>query len=462
MITAKGLEKHEQQLAERLNGVLRAKAARNALRAAYMDGKHVLRNLPPTAPPYLRNLNAVLGWPGKAVELLARRVRLEGFALPDDDVDAWGLNEVLRDNNYVAESAQGRLASLVHSTAFEVVTKGGPGEPAALISRVTALDGTGDWNPRTRKLDNFLWVHERQGEVVTEFSLFYGDQMVTVTADGAVERQQVLVPVPVQHLPYKPRIERPFGTSRISRAVMSLTDSAVRTIIRSEGTGDFYGAPWFMIFGPDEDAFSKNSWQMIMDRVNAIPDNTDPDVLNQRAEVKQFAQADQSPHVAQLQVWAGLFAGETNIPVSSLGVGMSQANPHSADSYLASREDLIAEAEDAAATWSSAHRQTALWAWQIAYNEKRIPDELKGLEPLWRDPRYTSRAAAADAAIKLVTAFPWMAESDAVVETLGFDRVTTERLRAEKRRAQGRSMLDQIRERAAQVEPRADELTDGD
>jgi len=227
---------------------------------------------------------------------------------------------------------------------------------------------------------------------------------------------------------------------------MSLTDSALRTVIRSEGTADFYGAPWFMIFGPDEDAFSKGAWQMLFDRVNAIPDNTDHEVANQRADVKQFTQASQSPHVEQLQVWAGLFAGETNIPVSSLDVGLSQANPTSADSYLASREDLIAEAEDAATTWTSAHRRAVLWAWQIANREPEVPDELAGFTPIWRDQRYTSRAAAADATLKTVQSFPWMAESDAVLETLGFDPAMTERLLADKRRAGGGSVLARLQE----------------
>ena len=441
-----GFADDEQALARRLEQVLVRKSTRNLLRSAYMDGKHALHRLPATSPPYLRELAIVLGWPAKAVELLARRIRLEGFALPDGgELSEWGLDSILRDNRYMAESGQGRVSALAHSVAFEVVTRGHEGEPDAIISRVTAMDGTGDWNPRTRRLDTFLWVQERDEKEITAFTLFYGDQIVAVR-DGKVVGRGVSTPgcPPVAPLPYKPRLDRPFGSSRISRPVMSITDSAVRTIIRSEGTADFYGAPWFMIFGPGEDAFSKNSWQMLFDRINAIPDNTDPDITNQRADVKQFTQASQAPHVDQLQVWAGLFAGETNIPVSSLGVGMSQANPTSSESYHASREDLIAEAEDAQDQWSNAHAQSVLWAWQIANGEKTVPAELAGLEPIWRDARHLTRAASADATLKNVQAFPWMAESDAVVETLGLDRSMTQRLLADKRRAGGGSVLAQL------------------
>src|SRR5690606_1869076 len=233
----------------------------------------------------------------------------------------------------------------------------------------------------------------------------------------------------------KPRLNRPFGSSRISRAVMSLTDSAVRTVLRSEGTADFYGVPWFVIFGPDESAFEQGSWQMLMNRINAIPDNED--AATPRADVEQFTQGDQRPHVEQLQTWAGLFAGETNIPVSSLGVGLSQANPTSADSYVASREDLIAEAEAAARVWKQRHVRTAQRAWMVANGETVVPDVLRGLQARYRNPRYTSASAAADAATKQVAAFPWLSESDAFVRHVFDDDDLTERLLADKQRSQG-------------------------
>lgn len=51
--------------------------------------------------------------------------------------------------------------------------------------------------------------------------------------------------------------------------------------------------------------------------------------------------------------------------------------------------------------------------------------------------RYTSRAAAADANVKLVGAFLWMANSDTLIGTLGFDAATTKRLLKDKQRDVG-------------------------
>ena len=120
--------------------------------------KKLLRKLPPSAPPYLRNLGVVLGWPAKAVEALHRRTAFEGFAAPGVDLDEFGLGEILDANDYGVEVGLGELDSLVHSCTFEIVTRGGEGEPAAVISQRSALDATGEWNARSRRLDSLLSV----------------------------------------------------------------------------------------------------------------------------------------------------------------------------------------------------------------------------------------------------------------------------------------------------------------
>ncbi len=436
----RGLSDHEQATFGGLLDQLRNKASRNELRQRYMDGKQLERRLPPSAPPYLRNLGMVLGWPAKAVESLHRRTTFEGFSLPGGDLDGFGLTEILDANDYGVQAGLGELDALVQSCTFEIVTMGVDGEPPAVITQRSALDATGEWNPRTHRLDSLLSVTGKTdtGDV-DAFNLYLPNLTIVVEDSTVVDRQSHKWHVPAEVIPYKPRVGRPFGASRISRPVMSLTNSAVRTVIRSEGTADFYGVPWFVIFGPDESSFTKDSWQMIMDRINAIPDNENAD--NQRADVKQFSQGDQRPHVEQLQTWAGLFAGETNIPVSSLGVGLSQANPTSAESYIASREDLIAEAEAAARVWRARHVKTAQRAWMVANREDTLPTELRGLQARYRNPRYTSQSAASDAALKKVQAFPWLAESDAFIRSVFDDDDLVERLLADKQRAQGRAMF---------------------
>jgi hypothetical protein len=58
--------------------------------------------------------------------------------------------------------------------------------------------------------------------------------------------------VPAEPMVYDYRVARPFGTSRISRAVMAAHDAALRTLIRMEGHADTYSFPEMWMLGADE------------------------------------------------------------------------------------------------------------------------------------------------------------------------------------------------------------------
>lgn len=147
--------------------------------------------------------------------------------------------------------------------------------------------------------------------------------------------------------------------------------------------------------------------------------------------------------MAQLRALAQLFAGETSIPIASLGIS-GEANPTSAEAYYASREDLIAMAEATTDGWEPAWRRTMLMAMQLRDGLDAPDDTLSGLRAQFRSPAHTSRAAAADGMLKSIQAFPWMAESDTAVELLGFDELTTARLLADKRRARATSLIQSL------------------
>ena len=212
--------------------------------------------------------------------------------------------------------------------------------------------------------------------------------------------------------------------------------------MRSEGTADFYSAPIIGLLGASEDTFGQSPrLQMLMSHMFGIPDDEDASPGNERVDMKQIQQASQEPHVKQLEVWAQLFASEASIPVSSLGIGMTQANPTSAESYLASREDLIDEAEDATDGWSTAHVHTLQNAWMLAAGETSVPAELLKLQSEWRDPRHSSKAAEADWMTKVASVIPWVAESDTALDLIGVRPAVAERLRADRVRVQGRATL---------------------
>lgn len=430
-----------------LNGLLkqlRAKTSRNLLRASYYDGKRAMRDAGGIIPPQYYRLGIVLGWSAKAVDILARRCNLDGFVWPDGNLDSIGFPEVADANHLLSEVSSAAVSSLIHGTSFLVNTVGDPenGEPKSLIHVKDALSATGDWNARARRLSALLsiiaWDTE---ENPTDLALYLDGVTISASkADGkwTVDRTQHNWGVPAEPFVYKPRVGRPFGTSRISRPVMSLHDQALRTVIRMEGHADVYSFPEMWLLGADETIFrnpdgsQKAAWQVMLGRIKAIPDDENAAPGTERAEVKQFAASSPEPHIAQLKQQAQLFSGETSIPLTSLGVS-DMSNPTSADSYIASREDLIAEAEGTTDDWSPYLRRAVARGLAIQNGLDTVPPAWASIQPKWRSPLYLSRAAQADAGLKQLAAAPeWLRETDVGLELLGLSPQQIARAKAER------------------------------
>jgi len=219
-----------------------------------------------------------------------------------------------------------------------------------------------------------------------------------------------------------------------------------------EGHADTYSFPEMWMLGADESIFKnpdgtpKTSFQVMLGRVKGIPD--DEEATTPRADVKQFQASSPTPHIDQLKQQAQLFSGETSIPLTSLGVS-DMSNPTSADSYVASREDLIARAEAATDDYSRPLRRAMARALAMQNGLKEIPKEWASIAPKWRSPMYLSRAQHADAGAKQLAAVPWLAETEVGLELLGLDEQQIARAMSDKRRAEGRTILKTLAQRGA-------------
>lgn len=470
-ITLPGVTDDEHRTLNLLLEQLNAKARRNRLRAAYYDMRRAPSLIGSVIPPQYWRAGIVLGWSGKAVDTLARRTNLDGFVWPDGDLASLGYGELWEDNNLGSEVSQGTISSLIHSVAFVVNTQGEDGEPDSLIHFKDAMNAIGEWNSRARRLDNLLSITSRgtegrdKGKPTGLVLYLDGLNVIAEKVAGKWElkdRHEHAWGVPAEPLVYKPRVGRPFGSSRISRVVMSLQDQATRTSIRLEAHGDIYAIPDLWLFGADESIFKnadgsqKESWQIVMGRIKGVPDDAEaPDALA-RAEVKQIPASSPEPHLAQLKQQAQLFSGETSIPLTSLGVS-DMSNPTSSDSYIASREDLIAEAEGATDDWRPALRRALVRGLAIKNGvaADQIPAEWRTIDTKWRSPIYLSRAQQADAGQKQLAAVPWLVEDapDVALELIGMDEQQVKRALAGHRRRAGSSVLDRLRSVAGGDQP---------
>ena len=457
-ITLPDLDVEQNGTLVRLQEQLRQKASRNLLRASYYDGKRAIRQVGTVIPPQYYRLGIVLGWSAKAVDILARRCNLDGFTWPDGDLDSLGMSEVWNQNHLGSEVSSGLVSSLIHATSFVVTTKGGDGEPPVLIHFKDAMSATGEWDNRARRLKNLLSVTSRdeQGDL-TGFVLYLPNLTVTATREGGKwksDKSEHTWGVPAEPLPYKPRVGRPFGSSRISRPVMSLHDQALRTVIRMEGHADVYSYPELWMLGAEPSIFKnsdgspKANWEVMLGRIKGIPD--DDGAENPRADVKQFPASSPLPHIDQLKQQAQLFSGETSIPLTSLGVS-DMSNPTSADSYIASREDLIAEAEGATDDWAPFLRRAVARALAMANGESEVPESWASIDTRWRSPLYLSRAAQADAGMKILSVIPDLAQTEVGLRLVGLDDQEVRQVAADRRRAAGTGVLSTLQEAAQQI-----------
>ena len=435
---------------------------RNFLRASHYDGRRAIRQVGTVIPPQYYRLGIVLGWSAKAVDLLARRCNFDRMIWPDGDLESLGMADVAEWNSLKTEINAALIASLQHGPAFLINTRGDAtiGEPESLIHIKDALNATGEWNPRKRRLDNLLSITGRDGEgKVTGLALYLDGVTITAEKDSSgwsVDRTEHPWGVPAEVMAYKPQPRRPFGASRISRPIMSLHDQGLRTVIRMEGNADVYSFPQLLLLGADETIFKnadgsiKPSWQVALGRIFGIPDDEDAQVP--RADVKQFQAASPAPHLAQLNALAKMFAREASLPDTSVAI-TDIANPTSADAYDASQNELISEAEGATDDWTPPLRRSVQRALAIANGLDGVPASWASMDAKWRSPRFLSRAQQADAGMKQLTAVPWLAETEVGLELLGLDEQQIRRAMADKRRAQGAQTLAALRSAASMPTP---------
>lgn len=441
--------------------VLRRTASKNKLRADYYDLHNRLKDLGISIPPRFRELGAVVGWPAKAVDHLARRIRFESFTLPSDtaSLESFGIEDTWGDNNMEMDLPQGIASSLIHSPAFILTLPGDTdmGEPDIVVSTFDALHATGRWNWSRRGLDSALVITDTVDGTATRMLFFHGRKMYDFRRH--VKPSPLLVPaaygesweweitediginrVPVEPLIYRPRTARPFGSSRITPAVRYITDGGIRTLVRTELNAEFFSTPQRYLFNVEEEdlyADGKTQWDVIIGKMltMGMPENPeDPDPV-----AGQFPQISMQPNIEMLRMWATLMSGETGIPVGSLGV--IQDNPSSAEAIYANKEDLVLEAEEANRSYTGPLRRTAENIVMLRGGLSTPPEELRRLGVRWIDPSTPSRNQSTDTVMKQVAGGVLPAGSEVTLELLGYSPDVIERIMADRRRDAARETI---------------------
>lgn len=450
-----GLAEDDADLLRRLMTQWQRKRARNALRRQYRDMRVNVAFLGASVPPYMRDqLDIVCGWPDKAVTSLASRCMWDGVTSPSGEDDPLGAMSLLHENRFDLLVPELVDATLTYCCSFVVALPGDPaaGDPDVVVTGADALWATGLWDVRRRGLEAGLLVDSADDNGRPTSMLLLTAEHVTRLALGdrgwvAIARMDHdLGRVPMEPLPYRPSLGRPFGRSRISREVMSITDRVVRAGFRTEVSSDLYAAPAMLLLGADKTMFQNEKgeqtplWSWYMGRLKSLPKDED----GEKPSLQVIPQQSMEPFLAMKRALAAEFSAATSLPISALGI--VQDNPSSAEAIYAAKEDLVIEAQNT--TRSIGYGLNRIVQDAVCLRDgvpvTEMDDEVRNLATRWRNPAMPSVVSQSDAVVKQISAIPDLAQTDVALEELGYSAEQIVRIRSQIKRAQSGAVLDRL------------------
>lgn len=395
-----------------LKNKLDEKKTRVALRYRYYEAKNKVKDWQISTPPELQSAGSVLGWCGKAVDSLADRLVFREFA--DDTFD---INQIYRLNNADILYDSAVLSALISSCCFLYIHGGEDGYP-----KIEVIEGgraTGIIDPVTNLLTEGYAVLEVDDNDSTILGAYFQSGKTTYYRKGDKDPKEVTHSLPYAALVpiiYRPDAKRPFGHSRISRSCIDIVNSAMRTVKRSEISGEFYSFPQKWVVGTSPDAEGIKPWRAAMSAMMEFSRDED----GEKPSLGQFQQQSMTPHVDQLRMFASLFAGETGLTLDDLG--FATENPSSAEAIKAAHENLRLTARKAQRNFSSGFLNAGYLAAcmrdDFAYDRNVFYGTKGRWEPIF-EPDAAMLSSIGDGAIKINQAIPGYISEDKMVDMTG-------------------------------------------
>lgn len=372
------------------------KQQRVLLRYKYYEMKNNAQDFSSLAPEKFKGLKETVGWCAKAVDSLADRLQFDEF-----QNDEFNLSEIFLSNNQDILIDSAVLSALISACSFVYIREDN-GYP-----RLQVIDGsnaTGIIDPVTNLLTEGYAVLERDSMGVVKTEAYFMAGMTEIYSHGVLVQRipnaapyALLVPII-----YRPDAKRPFGHSRISRACIAYTQTALRTIKRSEVSAEFYSFPQKYVLGLSEDAEFNNRLATISSFLNFTKDGDGDHPI-----VGQFQQQSMTPYTEQLRTLASLFAGETGLTLDDLG--FATENPSSAEAIKAGHENLRLTARKAQRTFGTGLLNVGYLAVCIrdryAYQRDAFRDTKVAWLPIF-EPDAAALSGVGDAILKINQAVP--------------------------------------------------------
>lgn len=415
---------------------------RNIMRTSYYLAHYGYKGVAYSIPDSMRDMaQPMIGWPNKAVRALADLSVFEGFDAPDSL--AGRVTELTEGNMLDVKVSQGIVSAYTHGCSFLTVSAGEDGRTAITPRSADWSAALWDWTRNRIKAALTITDKDEHGQI-TGMNVWlpyvtwecrrdtgtYPGRWTATPLETGFDRPTVVPLVSDEQL------NRPFGSSRITRPLMALTDLGLRTMVRMEATAEFYSAPRIWFLGTNKSQVSPDTWSSIINVINGVPigkNGTMP-------EMRQLTQASMQPHSDMLKSIALMVAAETDIPATDLGITID--NPASAEAMAEAERKLARTADRQNRRFGRALKQ----AIGMALAAERYDEaDIRQLHALWAPTKETSDAARADYYAKIASVNTSFADSDVGLSKAGLSAEDISRQRAWEKRQRSQQAVDQLR-----------------
>lgn len=446
-----GLTATEQANLLALANALDYHQSRNATKDKYYEGHITLNdvNLGIALPDDLKKLDVGCNWGQKAVDVLAARSMFDGFVGSGGNID--GLSRIVENNRLVAEYAKACRDELKYGCVFATLSADdamgckirfhSPGFASAL------------WNGKKGRIDCGLAIMDTVKDesnkdkwIPATVNLYTDTAIIVLTRTGSqwsAKRHTHKMGRPLMEpMIWNATSDKPFGRSRLKKAIRALIDDYVRTVANATIALEFDTTPQKYILGVTDaqfDAITSDKFKQYMGSILAATTNPD---TGENPVFGQLAQGSLTPHVEKMRMTATQFAAATGLTITDVGV-INDANPTSSDAILAQSQTLVLMAQQLNTSNGDALRTIACMAQAIARNVtlEELTDEERSIMAHFKNPAMPSVAVTADAAIKIASARQEFASTDVFLEMLGFDQADIRRIKAQEQRVRGQRVL---------------------
>lgn len=452
--TVLGLTSEEQRQLEALADVYRYHQCRNSIKDKYYEGHVTLNdvNLGIALPPGLKNMEVGCNWGQKAVDALASRSMFDGFVGSGEAADTAA--RLVEKNRLLDQYAKACRDELKYGCVFATLSADStlgcrirfhsPAASAALWSgekgRIDCGMAIIDTVPDEKYKDTW------RPHIV---NLYTDEAVIVLTEEHGkwhAERHDSKMGRPLMEpLIWNATTGKPFGRSRLKRAVRALIDDYIRIVANATIALEFDTTPQKYLLGLTDEQYDAVISDKFKQYVGSLLASTTNPETGENPVFGQLAQGSLQPHVDKMRMTATQFSAATGLTITDVGI-VNDANPTSSDAILAQSQTLVLMAQQLNTGNGDALKTIIQMAQAIVRDVslQELTDEERDVMAHFRNPAMPSVAVTADAAIKIASVRQEFASTDTFLEMIGFDQADIRRIKAQEQRVRGQQLIVEV------------------